>query len=357
VFVAAISCSPAALGFRATNLVMTGSSKEGYFFYVESYGLIDHCTITMGGGGTTEPIFAVGPTDSWQTSDSMGGSAGLFVEACTIGGVGYVCDVNNNGRGVFRFNSILNSNKIDAHGYCTNSLRGVRQMEIYGNHWVGSIGFWWAMELRGGTGRVFSNITDNGNSSQVELELKDYLYITGNSHSLPYQTPYDYPLQDQIGVGQDPKVAASSPYYLWGNTKAGGRWANLVDNSEIAAAAQTQYATDISSPGATFVVEDVIKADRDYFIAGATFDGSSGVGTGTKAQMLAITPSKTGVGFWVTNEGTWNNTLPLGTSGRLYAWDGAHWVLKYEPFTYPHPLAGGAIAQAGRVGTSALLAQ
>jgi len=54
--------------------------------------------------------------------------------------------------------------------------------------------------------------------------------------------------------------------------------------------------------------------------------------------MLAIIPTKPGVGYWVTDEGSWNITLPANTSGQLYTWNGSAWVLKYTPYTYPHPL-------------------
>lgn len=54
--------------------------------------------------------------------------------------------------------------------------------------------------------------------------------------------------------------------------------------------------------------------------------------------MLAIKPTKVGVGFWVTNEGSWNTRLPANSSGRLYSWNGSAWALKYTPYAYPHPL-------------------
>lgn len=103
----------------------------------------------------------------------------------------------------------------------------------------------------------------------------------------------------------------------------------------------TKYRWQTGNPSATFIQEDIIKQDRDIFLAVASFTGASGVGRGTKAQMLAITPTKVGVGFWVTDEGSWNTTLPANTSGRLYTWSGSAWVLKYEPLTYPHPLISG----------------
>ena len=84
----------------------------------------------------------------------------------------------------------------------------------------------------------------------------------------------------------------------------------------------------------------IINPDRDYYDTAASFDGSRGVGRGTKAAMLALdmTGKTRPVGFWVTDEGSWNTKLDANTSGQLYVWNGSSWVLKYTPYTYPHPL-------------------
>ena len=53
--------------------------------------------------------------------------------------------------------------------------------------------------------------------------------------------------------------------------------------------------------------------------------------------MDAITPTVNNVGFWVTDEGSWN-TSGSGGQGRLYTASGGAWVLSYTPYKYPHPL-------------------
>ena len=76
------------------------------------------------------------------------------------------------------------------------------------------------------------------------------------------------------------------------------------------------------------------------------FNGTVGIGSGTKSQMNAITTCTTGVGFWVTDEGSWNTNLPANTSGQLYKCTSINtWSLYYTPYTYPHPLRSGAITQ------------
>ena len=45
----------------------------------------------------------------------------------------------------------------------------------------------------------------------------------------------------------------------------------------------------------------------------------------------------------MTDEGSWNSTLPANTSGQLYTGNGSAWGLKYSPYTYPHPLRKEAL--------------
>ena len=335
-------------GWRITGITYNGGTVGAYFCYVEnSYGLIDHCNVN-GGVGTAELIFMRGPVNSWQTPDSMGTTNAIYIENCTFGGQGYVCDANSNARAVIRFCTITGQIKIDGHGKASNTpARGVRHMEIYGNYWSVSA-YFTAIEIRGGTGMCFNNTNSSASGNTDWLFLTDYGYTAQWPNFLNvFQTPVNYPVDDQIGVGQDPKVAGSDPYYLWNNSASGADW--FLQWKDIPAAANTLYGVQIGNVLATFTMSSVIRADKDYFkgTLGSAFNGSSGVGMGTKAQMLAITPTKTGVGFWVTDEAQWNTTT-TGTSGQLYNWNGTAWTLKYTPLTYPHPLAA-AKSQANTV--------
>ena len=90
-----------------------------------------------------------------------------------------------------------------------------------------------------------------------------------------------------------------------------------------------------------------IQANQDYFngvslavqtTSTSPFNGSVGVGMGT----LANRPSSglaTGVGYWATDQGEWDSTNGATADGQLYVATGpTTWVLKYTPYTYPHPL-------------------
>jgi hypothetical protein len=286
---------------------------------------------------------------------------------------------------VVRYCTVTGTTKIDGHGLASNTPpRGVRQMEVYGNRWTAVSNFWQAIEIRGGTGMVFDN-TAAGTATGAWFYLTDYGYlgVWANFNST-YQTPGNYPIKDQIGVGMDPKASGSEPYYVWNNVQSGAPWVRSI---------KTPAAGAITLHGSIFTERDMVQANRDFFASSGfdgtyTFDGTQGMGRGTKAEMQAIVPTKNKVGFWVTDEGTWNRTFVgvqsapaievgdvceivevgdtdftaigagsntagvtfkasgpgTGTGtvkpaqGRLYTWNGAAWVLKYEPFPYPHPM-------------------
>lgn len=330
-------------GWRITNIKYDGTGAAGgYFCYVGCvYGLIDHCTLT-GYGGNDEMIFIRGPADAWQSPDLMGGTNAVYIEDCTFNGQGYVCDANSNARTVIRFCKITGNIKIDGHGKASNTpARGVRMMEIYNNHWTAPAGSWTAIEIRGGTGVAFNNVSDDKAGVSV-FWPNFYLAEYGCTGLWPnfgnvYQTPANYPVDDQIGVGQDPKAGGTAPYYIWSNNAKNLPW--QLQFKTIPTAAIQLYVNQMLGALSTYTMADIIKADRDYFIQVANFDGSTGIGIGDKANMLSISATETNVGYWVTNEGNWNTTLPKDSSGNLYVWNGSQWTLKYTPLTYPHPLA------------------
>jgi hypothetical protein len=223
-------------GFRLSNITYQGGTSQGYFAFVGAgvlNGLIDNCTIT-GNSGAAELIFVRGPSDAWQTASQLGAANNIFIENCTFGGSGYVCDVNSNGRAVVRFCTINGQNKIDGHGLASNSpARGVREMEVYNNAWTATSGTWSAIEIRGGTAMIFDN-TAAASTNTSWFYLTDYGYQAQwpNFGNL-YQTPTNYPLGDQIGVGQDPKVGASQPAYVFNNRKNGSAWPRTFNSPQV----------------------------------------------------------------------------------------------------------------------------
>ena len=319
------------------------AGRASYFMQVNSSlrGLIDSNVIN-GAHGQSEMIFSRGPADAWDVPDTMGTANNIFIEDNVFNGVGYINDANSNSRVVVRFNQINGALKTDSHGVWSNTpARGARHSEIYHNSWTGG-GSFASIELRGGGGRVFNN-TSNASvgANTTHLIITEYGVFNNNGVFTNYQTAYDWPIRDQIGRGKyavagDWTTATSEPMYIWGNRKGGQFWPWT--NSAIPGASQTRFKEQMGDSGATFGWMSIIQPDRDYFVDVPSFDGSSGIGTGTKAQMRAITGRKVGVGFWVTDEGDWNLANGSAKDGQLYTWSGSAWVLAYTPYPYPHPM-------------------
>jgi len=98
------------------------------------------------------------------------------------------------------------------------------------------------------------------------------------------------------------------------NAGAGPNSSHIVANSEYYAEVSTSAQSSPTSP----------------------FNGTTGTGYGTLANRpTTCTPS---VGYWATDQGSWN-TYNSTQEGELFVCTSTNtWMMKYEPYTYPHPL-------------------
>jgi hypothetical protein len=117
---------------------------------------------------------------------------------------------------------------------------------------------------------------------------------------------------------------ALEPIYEWSNTfSAVVGWGNDASN---------RFA---SSAGAR------LAENRDYFLHTPSFNGSAGVGSGSRSARPAS--CTTGVAYWSTDQGgDWNNANGSGSDGTLDVCTATNtWTnAAYTPYQYPHPLAG-----------------
>jgi hypothetical protein len=265
------------------------------------------------------------------------------------------------GRQVQRFEKIHGMN-MGSHG--TESRRGTQQWEYYNNHidtdyfdsgeeWGGR----W-VHLRNGTGYFFNNTATQSMTGNIGIYMyrmdptfqADMIlnYCTPLHPTDPgphprdgrlggttgYETrPVGWPCLDQIGwkfdyLGGDGGTFFRYPAYVFGNRRAN----------------QSMHAGFGNNPSNI----PYIRENFEFFNENPDFDGSFGVGVGTKAQMMSLTPTLPYVGFWVTDEGEWNSTNGSVPDGCFYQWTGSSWTLRYTPYSYPHPLITGAPSSAPR---------
>ena len=158
-----------------------------------------------------------------------------------------------------------------------------------------------SLDLRGGTGIVFDNvITSTPSTYTLTLVMREE------------DAPYDHNIRSAW-----PAYDQVKDTYIWNNTNNG---------TEIVPRC---YNADPTTGDALF-----IQLNRDYWNYNSSFDGTSGMGVGTLANIPGTCTA--GVGYWAIDQGSWN---VLGDDGVLYKCTSTNnWEIYYTPYTYPHPL-------------------
>lgn len=348
----------------ATHGIYVFSSVSGGQLADHNYFLNLNGAVDVDGSGSDAHF----PGDqSWSTTLVPGSGNAAYIEnnnfvcdysavACPLDGA---YDSYAGARLVFRFNTLTNYN-IGGHGLDSGGLRSTLLQEVYNNtsSTPGSHIYTW-MGTRGGTHMIFTNTVNAGGGSYDSfLWLQEYRASSGYSWGSPVgalcggsptnnidgNTSHGWPCRDQVGRGPETAPAtdwpintvspafseASFPGYAWNNNFKGS--APTTANINVCDAVP-----NCSTSNATLYQ---ILNNRDFYMEAASFNGTSGTGTGTLASRPAT--CTTGVAYWATDQGSWNQS-GSGGQGVLYVCASTNtWSLYYTPYTYPNPLQGVA---------------
>ena len=327
-------------------------------------GVMDHNTITNMGvmvenQASGEADLSAG-TASWKQPPSFGTANAFYFEDNTWNFPNHGADMDciNGGRVVWRYNTFVGPNGAYSqtsptgpfnHGY-DSIPRSCRELDVHDNVITG--GGYLGIQFRGGSGLVYNNLCAGRWDQGFCFGITNYRDVSGSigqagnkygnycdgsqsvdGNTQPTATYAGWPCRDQIGRGTDvgiPGAQSAVPLYTWNNC--------------ITALGCTPGGADAVDPhpypsygGTNYTPIHIVK-DRDYYTPVASFDGSSGVGSGPLAVRPAtcsVNPD-TGKGpaYWATDTNTLYQCSAINT-----------WTTYYKPFTYPHPLVGPPAVQ------------
>lgn len=329
------------------------------------FGVADNNTFDVAGSPATSDAidnFGLPPNSgltTWQTLSfefsDFGSARNFYYEANTFYGVdgyqGDAWDSAHGGRYVARFNTVTNNGTtaqfwpaFNFHGNQigstppVNGEHGSLGAEVYNNTLTGSAGNGHLVfSDRGGKALSFGNVATGGSWAPVAVvEDSDVgasngcdLQMTAKRGPAPNYNPqypnetyhFNYTIGGSHVTDYGTVITKTPiPYRLTG---VGGP----IDYTQDACAAIAPY-------------RDVPTINVDFWLEAAAVGGAqtTGVGVGTSRPANCTT----GVGYWKTDEGTWNQSGG-GGQGNLYRCTATNtWTLSYVPFVYPHPLTSSA---------------
>jgi hypothetical protein len=366
-----LSTTPA---FRITNCIIDSDVPSTIgcrgIGVIRAFGLIDNCsfinTRNFGQAVTVWRAHGTGlaaatshANTMWYTPQLMGTAQMLYIEDCTFDFKGDkgdgALDAYDSSKFVFRYNTVYDT-FLGWHGADSGDYpRAPRLWEVYGNNFAinGPPDIYTMTRVRGGTGVYWGNTALAGFNSIAWFShyAADIAYTRAGWGKLTGSNPADgnfsggYPSLDQIGRGSF-GTGDSTPWYNAGITSYASQQSDYQEVDPVYVFLNnwkgnlyTKVKVTGPSQSTTYIQED-----REMYHDRAGFDGTTGMGIGTKQTMLdlPIGPIIANAGFWVTNEANWN-TIQGGNDGQLYKWDdgAGAWNLFYTPYTYPHPLRGG----------------
>lgn len=316
----------------AFGIAAGGSAGRAISINGHTYGVADHNTFTGMGYIVKDTITGemhVGDTSWTQPMPYGTANAFYFEDNAFTFTVDTDMDCAEGGRVIFRQNTVSGST-VGAHGYDSVD-NSCLELDAYNNtlngNGTGFIGVQW----RGGSGFIYNNLIQGTYMGQ-RIGLTNYrsevngFYgnkgMCNGSQSVDGNTKGQsgWPCHEQPGRG-----TSNGSYPIYG-------WNNCITTLDCTPGGADQAAIQTYDPypGAPDYITTSpwhIQANRDWYDAVASFNGTAGVGQG----LLSARPGTctTGVAYWDTGA----NVLYKCSSTNT-------WTTYYTPYTYPHPLQG-----------------
>ena len=295
------------------------------------WGVIDNNEF-VGGGDKIADFYGHNTSSDWSTFQNdraFGTVDNIYFEDNIVSNTMTVTSDGQGGRYCLRFNTYNTSAFVlsgmfplwDQHGNQYSSY-ATMMFEVYKNTVTAGTKGGYLCDHRGGKGMVWGNSvtsTTTVNSVKIRDEFDDA------QANAPTGNPGTYTMR-----------VIDSYYWLNRNnttTRIDG-W--IAQDSDDSCGTYCNPAYGCSSG---YCLEQNV----NFWQEGSTFDGTQGVGVG----LLSARPATctTGVGYWATDQGSWN-TSGSGGQGVLYKCTSTNtWSLYYTPYTYPHPLRSGEIME------------
>lgn len=309
---------------------------------------------------------------SWADGPHFGSNQAIYLEQnyfYSISSAGYqiIDDCSVGGHFVARFNTIGYHMVPYTHGTTGGAAyRGCRALEIYGNTATWNSGNssdqdYTFMQMESGTGLLWGNTINGQNSILNEANSRSGIYSQtappngwgepGTMNGGPSNWDQNatssngYPALDMPGRGKGDLLTGSFPTLCDSTTRCttyDGTWPNQEIEpwyawaNTASSALQNYWQSTDTAP--------LMKNNRDYYFqcgsynsSCSSFTGAAGVGSGTLASIPSTCTA--GVGYWATDQGSWNQSGNGFGNGVLYLCTATNiWNPSYTPYTYPNPL-------------------
>jgi len=357
---------------------------DNVFVHGQAVSVVDHCYFQLQGSGIT--LYGISYSDSygdvpWASPSNYGSTNTLYVEDCWFTNIipdsssSAAFDGYAGARIAFRHNTVWNT-FFGTHGNDTaQRYRGLRLIEVYNNTFNDNQSFVTAMDLRSGTGVVFSNTVTGftlfdtiENYRNVE---PNYWGGVNGSSSWDSNCPTVFFTGTHVGTN-------SAPFFQTSGTPwTPGQWAGyvMVDNTSGRYDLIQNNSSNQLYMTAMKDLTTVLFTNGDnvqIFYVGAAID-EVGHGSGDLiADSLVNWPTVTTIDV-AANTATWphqsldpvyswGNTLNGGPGGLVSSYaniiEGREIYFNtvrpgYTPYTYPHPLQtnSGSVLGTGNSGS------